>query len=250
MTRAVAVRRTAIAYGVLATIVAVVTYPIWAFTIGFLWAVLISLALGLGVAWWWHRQSAAAALRSLGARPLGEGEQPRVDNLVEGLTVAHGFRLPDLYLVEDSAPNAAVLARTPREGALVVTSGLVERLDRVQLEAVLAHELLRVRRGEATANLTVASLPARLAGIAPGVASWAGRAITDGAVLVDADLAVAEVTRYPPGLEQALESIRADGRTIANNSRAHRHLWLNVPDDAVVDSTFSLADRIAVLQEL
>ena len=250
MTRALAVRRTAVAYGVLALAIAVVTYPIWAFTIGFLWGVLISVVLGAAVAVVMHRRSAAAALGSLGARPLADGDHPRLDNLVEGLTVAHGFRVPDMYLVDDGAPNAAVLARTPREGALVVTSGLVERLDRVQLEAVLAHELMRVRRGEATVNLTVASLPGRLAGIAPGLASRAGRWITDGSVLVDADLAVTDITRYPPGLESALESIRTDGRTVANNSRAHRHLWLNVPDDAVVASTFTLADRIAVLQEL
>lgn len=250
MTRALAVRRTAIAYGVLALVVAVVTYPIWAFTIGFVWGVLISVVLGVAVAALVHRGSAASALRGLGARPLAEGEQPRLDNLVEGLTVAHGFRVPDVFVVDDGAPNAAVLARTPREGALVVTSGLLDRLDRVQLEAVLAHELMRVRRGEATVNLTVASLPARLAGILPGVAAWAGGRITDGSVLVDADLAVTDVTRYPPGLEGALESIRTDGRTVANNGRAYRHLWLNVPDDAVVASTFSLTDRIAVLQEL
>ena len=44
--------------------------------------------------------------------------------------------------------------------------------------------------------------------------------------------------------------IRTDGRTVATNGRAWRHLWLDVPEDAVVTSTFSLADRIAVLQEL
>ena len=250
MTRALAVRRTAIAYATLALVVAVVTYPIWAFTIGFVWGVLISFVLGCAVAALIHRQSSAAALRSLGARPMADGAEPRLENLVEGLTVAHGFRVPDMYLVDDGAPNAAALARTPKEGALVVTTGLLERLDRVQLEAVLAHELMRVRRGEATVNLTVAALPARLAGVAPGVATWAGRRITEGSVLVDADLAVTDITRYPPALQGALESIRADGRTVANNSRAHRHLWLNVPDDAVVASTFTLADRIAVLQEL
>ena len=250
MTRALAVRRTAIAYGALALVVAVVTYPIWLFTIGALWGVLISVVLGAAVAFFLHRGSSAAALRALGAQPLVEGDHPRLDNLLEGLTVAHGFRAPDVHLVDDGAPNAAVLARTPREGTLVVTTGLLERLDRVQLEAVLAHELMRVRRGEATANLTVASLPARLAGISPGLASWAGHRITEGSVLVDADLAATDITRYPPGLEGALESIRTDGRTVATNGRAWRHLWLDVPEDAVVTSTFSLADRIAVLQEL
>ncbi|MEM7287010.1 MAG: M48 family metalloprotease [Actinomycetota bacterium] len=250
MTRALAVRRTAIAYGLLALVVAVVTYPIWAFTIGFGWGVLISAVLGALVAGAMHRRSVASALRTLGARPLADGEHPRLDNLVEGLTVAHGFRAPDVHIVDDGAPNVAVLARTPREGTLVVTSGLVERLDRVQLEAVLAHELMRVRRGEATVNLTVASLPARLAGIAPGLAAWAGRRITEGYELVDADLAATEITRYPPGLERALESIRTDGRTVANNGRSCRNLWLDVPQDAVVSSSFTLADRIAVLQEL
>ena len=123
-------------------------------------------------------------------------------------------------------------------------------IDRVQLESVLAHELMRIRSGEAMANLTAAALPGRLAGVAAGPASRLATMITEGAVVIEADRAATEITRYPPGLEGALASIHADGRTVANNSRAHRHLWLDVPADAVVTSTFDLGDRIAVLQEL
>ncbi len=250
MTRALAVRRTVLAYGVLGLLVAVVTYPIWAFTIGLVWGVLISLVIGAAVAALVHRQSDASALKALDASPLPEGRYPRLDNMVEGLTVAHGFRVPAMYVVDDAAPNAAVLARTPRAGVLVLTTGLIDRLDRVQLESVLAHELMRIRTGEAMANLTAAALPGRLAGVAAGPACRVADMITDGLVVIEADRAATEITRYPPGLEGALASIHADGRTVARNSRAHRHLWLNTPADAVVSSTFDLGDRIAVLQEL
>ena len=250
MTRALAVRRTAVAYGVLGLLVAAATYPIWAFTIGAFWGVLISVVLGAGVVALVHHQSDASALRAMGATPLDDGRYPRLDNMVEGLTVAHGFRVPAVHVVEDAAPNAAVLARTPRNGVLVLTTGLIDRLDRVQLESVLAHELMRIRSGEAMANLTAAALPGRLAGVAAGPASRLATMITEGAVVIEADRAATEITRYPPGLEGALASIHADGRTVANNSRAHRHLWLDVPADAVVTSTFDLGDRIAVLQEL
>ena len=250
MNRSLAVRRTAVAYGVLGLVVAIVTYPIWALTIGPLWGVLISIVLGALVAGVVHRTSDAAALRALDAAPLAEGRYPRLDNMVEGLTVAHGFRMPSMHVVEDAAPNAAVMSRTPRTGVLVLTTGLVERFDRVQLESVLAHELMRIRTGEAMANLTAAALPGRLAAVAPGPAARLAGMITDGSVVIEADMAATDITRYPPGLESALASIQADGRTVAHDSRAHRHLWLAVPADAVLTSTFDLGDRIAVLQEL
>ena len=83
MTRALAVRRTAVAYGVLGLLVAAATYPIWAFTIGAFWGVLISVVLGAGVVALVHHQSDASALRAMGATPLDDGRYPRLNDSFE-----------------------------------------------------------------------------------------------------------------------------------------------------------------------
>ena len=250
MTRALAARRVAMTYGACALAVAVVTYPIWLFTVGWVWGILISVALGGLVAALLYLRSDAMALKALGTREAAPGEYPRLENLMEGITVAHGFRTPTVHIVDDSAPNAAVLARNPRRGNLVLTTGLLDRLDRVQLEGVLAHELTRIRTGEATLNLAAATVPGLLSSVLPTPGRALAARMLEGNVAVAADLAATDITRYPPGLESAFASIRQDGRVVAANRLPTRHLWVSPPAEAIVTPLFSLDDRIAVLQEL
>ncbi|MGI9621385.1 MAG: M48 family metalloprotease [Acidimicrobiales bacterium] len=250
MNRAAALKRTTETYVLLAVVLAVVLYPIWLLVIGPLWAIPAALVVAGAAVGLLYLRSDALTLRALGARPLGDDEAPRLFNLVEGLTVAHGFRFPDLYIVDDGAPNAGVGGRAPKHGTLIVTSGLLDRLDRIQLEAVLTHELMRIRRGDGAVNVTVATVVAPIARVSPSLGAKLAARLVDPDRAVAADLAATNITRYPPALAAALESVRADGRVVVANRRAYRHLWLVTPPEPLVESAFSVDERIAVLYEL
>ena len=66
-------------------------------------------------------------------------------NLVEGLCIASGLPKPRLYIIDDDAPNAFATGRNPKHAAIAVTTGLLEKMNRVELEGVLAHELSHIR---------------------------------------------------------------------------------------------------------
>lgn len=250
MSRAALLKRTTQTYALLAAVLAIVLYPIWLLLIGPLWAIPVTLVVAAAAVGLLYLRSDALMLRSIGARPLDEKESPRLFNLVEGLTVAHGFRFPGLYIVEDGAPNAAVGGRAPKHGTLIVTSGLLDRLDRIELEAVLTHELTRIRRGDGAVNVTVATVIAPISRVLPGLGIKLASRLVDPERAVAADMAATSITRYPPGLAAALESVRADGRVVVANRRAYRHLWLVNPPEPIVESAFSVDERIAVLYEL
>ena len=72
-------------------------------------------------------------------------DEPRYHNLVEGLCVSAGLPKPELYVIDDDAPNSFATGRNPDHAAIVVTTGLLEKLSRMELEGVLAHELAHIR---------------------------------------------------------------------------------------------------------
>ena len=179
------------------------------------------------------------------ARPVGPDEEPRYHNLVEGLCIAAGLPKPDLYVVESAAPNAFATGRSPDHAALVVTRGLLERLTRVELEGVLAHELSHIRRGD----ILVTTLAVTLLGLLlplPPLASQLMRLTVSRQRESEADLSGVRLTRYPPGLIAALEKLRVDRSVVPSGSRATAHLWLESPRD----HRDSLDDRISALRDL
>lgn len=246
-----ALARARTAYTIIGAAIAAVLFVVLALVgLGVLWSLLIGVVLGAAAAWGIYVSADAIALKALGATPMPDGAYPRLENLLHGLTVANGFRDPALYVVDDAAPNAAAVGRTPRHSGLVVTTGLLDRLERVELEGVLAHELTRVRTRQTFLNVTAATLIGRPLGFAEGLAARLGGRLVGADAPVHTDLAGVGITRYPPGLTGALVSMRTDGRVVKTNPKAYRHLWLNVPEGPIVDLAFSLDDRIAVLQEL
>ncbi len=180
----------------------------------------------------------------------------------------------------DPALNAFVAGRSPETATLAVTTGLLERLSRVELEAVLAHELSHVRSGDlrgATLAVAVPGLPVAVADrwLAAGSSlAPLGRGLLAVATPIVvpllhaavgerrdavADLAAIEATRYPPGLVSALTKVQEGSTVVASPSRATAHLWLAPPlavegDAAATNRRFTLQlpldERIAALEEL
>lgn len=164
----------------------------------------VVLAAGLLV-WLWHR-APGAVLRAVGARPSHEWEHPRLHNLVDGLCATMGLPRPTICVVDSTVPNAMSVGRDPAGATLVVTSGLDATLTLVELEGVLAHELVHIKRYDtavAGAAVVTSVLWATVGGAAWGVGR-VHRLIGSGREF-DADQRAARVVRYPPGIGSALE---------------------------------------------
>ena len=225
---------------------------------------LVVAGTGTVTAWW---GSDAIALRVSRARPAGEIDCARLHNLVEGLCIAGGLPKPRLYLVDDDAPNAFATGRDPRHAAVAVTTGLLAKLNRVELEGVLAHELSHIKNYDTLVSTLAVTLvgavillsdvslrflergapgrggerrvgrvPAILLGavgavlllVAPLVGRMMRVAVSGRRELL-ADLSGISLTRYPPGLLAALEKLREERTVVESASRATAHLWIESP---------------------
>jgi heat shock protein HtpX len=211
----------------------------------------------------------AIALRISRAVPADPDEYRRLHNLVEGLCIASGLPKPGVYIVNDSAPNAFATGRDPKHAAIAVTTGLLEKMNRVELEGVLAHELSHIRNYDilvSTLAVTLVGTIALLADMAVRMLWWGGgrgRRSDDnsssgplaivGIVLLIfapliakamqaavsrrretlADISACQMTRYPPGLISALEKLRADSTEVRSASTATAHLWIEQPMSGV-----------------
>jgi heat shock protein HtpX len=192
---------------------------------------LAGLVLGAALAGAVWRTAEARVIRMLGAVPADPSRFSRYHNLVEGLCAAAGLPKPELLVVESGAPNALAVGRSPRQAAIVATTGLLDQLTRMELEGVLAHELSHIK------SLDI--LPATVAAI---LAKATGRRLPGDPVKeTSADRNGVSITRYPPGLVAALEKLAADPAA-PPGPPAVAHLWL--------ESSAPLEPRIAALREL
>ncbi|MGH9181078.1 MAG: M48 family metallopeptidase [Acidimicrobiales bacterium] len=244
----------------------------WAFNVvvgggpvGLVLALAVSAAVAFG-AWW---KSDAVALAMSHARPADPVVHARLHNLVEGLCIAAGLPKPRVYVVEDDAPNAFATGRNPRHAAVAVTTGLLAKLNRVELEGVVAHELSHVKNYD----ILVSTLAVTMVGMAVLMSEWGLRFLWWGgpshrrdqrdrsgpgpaAVIAIvglvflllapvaarlmqfavsrrrealADVTGVALTRYPPGLIAALEKLRDDTTVVHSGSAATAHLWIESP---------------------
>lgn len=214
-------------------------------------------------------KSDAIALAMSRAKPADPIEHARLHNLVEGLCIASGLPKPRVYIVEDNAPNAFATGRNPKHAAIAVTTGLLEKMNRVELEGVLAHELSHIKNYDiliTTLAVTMVGAIVLLADLSMRM-MWFGGVRSNGddrdggrggrfgplmvvglILLIAAPLAaklmqfamsrrremLADVsgvgmTRYPPGLISALEKLRDDSTVVTSASRATAHLWIESP---------------------
>ena len=118
------------------------------------------------------------------ARPADPQEYARLHNLVEGLCIASGLPKPGVYVVDDPAPNAFATGRNPRHASIAVTTGLLEKMNRVELEGVVAHELSHIRNYDiliSTLAVTLVGAAALLADLGIRMMWWnGGRARREG----------------------------------------------------------------------
>jgi Zn-dependent protease with chaperone function len=162
----------------------------------------------------WQR-APGAILRAVGAKPSQEGDRPRLHNVVDGLCATMGLPQPAICVVDSPVPNAMAIGRDPQTATLIVTSALDHALTLVELEGVLAHELVHVKRHDtvlATVAVTVTAPLSLLVGL-PRANQRVHSLIGSGREYA-ADQRAAAVVRYPPGIGSALSSMLDDpGRT-------------------------------------
>lgn len=216
------------------------------------------------MSWLSYRSGDKIVLALSRAREVTPAQEPRIHNIVEGLCIAAGIPKPKVYVVDDPAPNAFATGRDPAHASIAVTTGLLEKMNRVELEGVLAHELAHVQNRDTL----VMAIVATLVGILVLLADWTLRSFFWGvrrdsgergggaAILVlvglvaaifmplfarvmqsavsrrrefYADMTGVKLTRYPPGLVSALEKLREDKTVVHTAVRATGHLWIESP---------------------
>jgi heat shock protein HtpX len=252
------------AFVVLAVLVAVALNFILRFGIV---GVVIALVVAIGLSAVSYWKSDAVALRMSRARPADPVEFARLHNIVEGLCIAAGLPKPRVYIVDDEAPNAFATGRDPKHAAIAVTTGLLDKMNRIELEGVIAHELSHIKNYDilvSTIAVTLVGFIALASDIGIRTLWWGGGRSRDddnggggaGAILAIfgfallilapliaqlmqfavsrrreslADISGVELTRYPPGLISALEKLRDDQTVVHSHSRATAHLWIEQP---------------------
>ncbi len=190
------------------------------------------IGIAVGTALWFGGEP--LALAQIGGRPGEAAEFPRLHNILDGLCGTAGVAKPAVIVVDDPAVNTCTTARG-RRAHLIVTTGLLDQLEVIELEGVLAHELVHLKGSDARSG----TLAVPLAVVAPGLA---GRAIDAGRE-PNADAGAVTLTRYPPGLLAALEKLASGPFAVRSGWRATQHLWL-------AQDGPSLNERIDTLREL
>ncbi|MBW2970673.1 M48 family metallopeptidase, partial [Candidatus Woesearchaeota archaeon] len=199
------------------------------------------------------------------ARPLEKGEFPHLWHVIDGLAVAAGIPKPKAYVIEDNAINAFATGRDPEHASVAVTTGAVQKLDRDELEGVVAHELSHIknydirtmllaavlvgvvamlsdfmlrsffwgrgnrdREGGGSLQLIGLAIGFVMALLAPLIANLIKMAISRKREYL-ADASGAMLTRYPQGLADALRKIANDNTQIKGASNATAHLYISNP---------------------
>lgn len=225
-----------------------------------LWiAVILSILMSVGS--YWHSDKIVLALTR--AREIKKEDNPELYRLVENLCITAGLSMPKIYIIDESQPNAFATGRNPKNAVVAVTRGLLQRLERVELEGVIAHELSHIgnrdillativvilvgivvlltdfffrwtfwggggRRRGGGGNFILVLIALALAILAPLFAQLLKLAISRKREFL-ADTTGALLTRYPEGLARALEKIASDPAPMKTANDAIAHLYFASP---------------------
>jgi heat shock protein HtpX len=196
-----------------------------------------------------------------GAREIQRRDDPEIYNLVENLCIGTGLPTPKVYIIEDTAMNAFATGRDPQHGVVCLTTGIISRLTKQELEGVIAHELAHI----GNYDIRLASIVSVLVGTIVFISDWLTHGMFYGgggedrelpawmgilfiviliaspiiATLIQlavsrnreylADATAASMTRYPEGLASALEKISGDKEILEAANGATAHLYISNP---------------------
>jgi heat shock protein HtpX len=250
----------------------------------------IAVGISLVSVWGAYYGSDKLVLTMTGAKLIQESDNPKLFDLIHEVTIASGLPMPKVAIVIDSAPNAFATGRNPEHALIAFTTGILDAMDRDQLQGVIAHEMAHV----ANRDTLVSAVAATTAGAIAILSDILTRMIFFGggrdrnregggnplALVVSliililaplaammlksaisrkreslADATAVSFTRNPAGLRSALEVLAADSTVVHQRSTAVAHIWIESPLDAKsVSKLFSthppIAERIAVLKSM
>jgi heat shock protein HtpX len=253
---------------------------------------IVPIAVGIALisVWGSYYGSDKLVLTMTGAKLIQESDNPKLFDLIQEVTIASGLPMPKVAIVIDSAPNAFATGRNPEHALIAFTTGILDAMDRDQLQGVIAHEMAHV----ANRDTLVSAVAATTAGAIAIVSDMLTRMMFFGggrdrnregggnpialvislvililaplaAVMLKsaisrkreslADATAVSFTRNPAGLRSALEVLAADSTVVQQRSTAVAHIWIESPlDSKSVSKLFSthppIAERIAVLKSM
>ena len=224
-------------------------------------AVIFSVLMNV-IAYWFSDKIILKMARAL---PVEKKDNPELYNIVENLSITAGLPMPKIYIIEESAPNAFATGRNPKHSVVAVTRGLLQKLNRTELEGVIAHEISHIgnrdmllstmvvvlvgfisilsdiflrsmffggrrgnREGGGQAQAVLMIVGIVLAILAPIAAILMQMAISRKREFL-ADASGALLTRYPEGLASALEKIAGDSTPLSVAKNTTAHLWVDDP---------------------
>lgn len=227
--------------------------------------VIAAVVIGMIYSFIMYRTGDSVILKMSGAKPVTKAEYPHLYHAVEGLSIAAGIPTPKAYVIKDSALNAFATGKDPQHASVAVTTGLLERLNRQELEGVLAHEISHIKNydirvmmlatvlvgivtliadfilysfffsgnnsdnDKGNAHIIILIVGIALALLAPLIANLIKLAISRNREYL-ADTSGALLTRYPPGLASALKKIKSDPDPLVDKAnKASAHLFISTP---------------------
>jgi len=223
-------------------------------------AVIFSVLMSFASYWW----SDKIVLAIAGAKEVTHENAKEIFHLVENLCITAGLPVPKVYIIKDPSPNAFATGRDPQHAVVCLTTGIIEKLEKTELEGVIAHELSHIGNRDILLSTVIVVLVGFVALMADWFRRWAwwgggdddrdrgqlGIILMIAAIvlsilaplaamliqlaisrkreyLADADGTL--LTRYPEGLASALEKISADPTPMRSANRATAHLFIANP---------------------
>ena len=248
-----------------------------------------AVGIALISVWGSYYASDSLVLRMTGARVIEESENPKLFGLIQEVIIASGLPMPKVAIVQDTAPNAFATGRNPEHALIAFTTGILEAMDREQLQGVIAHEMSHVGNRDTLVSAIAATTAGAIALLSDFLMRmmWFGGGRRDrgsnsnpialllslfvlilapiAAVLLRsaisrrrealADATAVSFTRNPAGLRSALEVLAADSTVVRAKSNAVAHIWIESPLDASsVSKLFAthppIQERIAALRAM
>jgi heat shock protein HtpX len=282
-------RKTWMLLGSMFSLVAFVVYAVGLYfgQVGFS-IVPIAVVIALVSVWGSYWASDKIVLTMTGAKVITEEDHPQLYNLVQEIVIASGLPMPKIAIVNDAAPNAFATGRDPERGVIAFTTGLLEKMDREQIQGVVAHELAHVANRDTLVSAVAATTAGALALmsdllirmmwfggnrqrnsgsnplalvaalvaliLAPIAATLLRSAISRRREAL-ADATAIAYTRNPAGLRRALETLAEDSTVVNQKSTAVAHVWIESPLDARSTAKLfathpPIEERIALLRKM